>query len=203
MSEKVLSDFQPTFSHFWLKVTNDFQLSESHVTFGQLSANFQPSFSHREDVRFCTSAAQQCTLECVPPTSRTPINHDCRRLVGTCSTQSFIAAVNKLVLKHQMHVYESFCRLVVEYGSFGSCSSSGRKSFVDFFRRGSKIKSTQQSNNTQRCASMKLAIFESKKSLANACKLWKKNHIRRGTNKRQSFNFSSTKKLLTKLVRKY
>jgi len=151
-----------------------------------LSANFQPTFSHLSAIfqPYVVHARRRKVLYqryvtvhpriFVPPTSRTPINHDCRRLVGTCSTQSFIAAVNKLVLKHQMLVYESLFRLVVEYGSFGSCSSSGSKSFVDFFRRGSKIKSTQQSNNAQCSASMKLEIFESKKSLANTCKLWKK-----------------------------
>jgi len=33
-----MAESQPTFSHLWLKVTNDFQLAESHVTFSQLSA---------------------------------------------------------------------------------------------------------------------------------------------------------------------
>jgi len=67
------------------------------------------------------------------PRSRTRVNHDCHQLVGTCSTQSFIAAANKLALKHQMLAHESFFRLVVECGSVGSCSGSRSKSFIDFF----------------------------------------------------------------------
>jgi len=47
---------------------------------------------------------------------------------------------------------------------------------------------------------MKLTIFELKKSLDSVFKLWKKNHVGWGVNKRKRCNLAAAKKLLTKLV---
>jgi hypothetical protein len=47
-------------------------------------------------------------VQCQP--KKSPLDHDCCQLVGICTIQSSLAAVKKLVIKHQELTYELFVR---------------------------------------------------------------------------------------------